>query len=392
MGTESDDGNDGGDEIPEYSPEEMGISEKPRKGVVDQLVPLEEEMYKQWRLDFARWAFDRGREPYFGEGFSRKSMKNILNRVERFVEWQYSRDGFGFTLDFTEDHVEAFWDTLRINDNMLRSNRRTINNVSLVLRQQGIDWEIPERKKINKKLAKETSADFTDYFKTHELDKVRAASLRAYAIPRREEMDSGEQDEWASHLAQRLRKPKRELTDDDWERANSLKIPSLVYVSRDVGFRPTEVEESRMSWIIINDEEEDGSFKIPKDEDSKDGKNNWTPYLSDEATRVLRMWMEERANNPKYDDRDEIWLTREGNPYSADSLREVMIKLMVTAGIDRSNRECGWYMMRRGVGTELANAKGVLPVMSQLRINNVETARRYVQSDEEAIRDWLNNR
>jgi hypothetical protein len=378
------------DEIPEYTAEEMNLPD-PRKGVVEPLVPLEEQMYKDWRLDFARWAFDRGKDPYFGDGYSFKAMPNIMHRVEAFVEWTHSREGF--TTSFSEAHVEAYWDTLRVNDNKVDTNRRTINCVSLVLEEQGVEWDIPKSKTVYKKISKETASNFTDYYSSRELDKIRSASLRAYGIPRREDMEPGEQDEWAAHLAQRLQKPKGQLTDEDWANANSWKIPSLVYVSRDVGFRPTEVEESRMSWLVIDDDDdEDGSLKIPKDEDSKSGKNNWKPLLSRETTRILRLWEEEREQDPMYKDRDEIWLTREGNPYTADSLRDVNEKLMQEAGIDASNRSKGWYMLRRGVGTEIGNSRGVLAVMSQLRINNFETARRYVKSDEDSIREWFDTR
>ena len=106
----------------------------------------------------------------------------------------------------------------------------------------------------------------------------------------------------------------------------------------------------------------------------------------------LNLWLNERRDDPAYDGRDEIWLNREGNQYNADSLGDIMYKLMTTAGIDTENRETGWYMMRRGVGTELGNAEGISAVMSQLRINREETARRYIANDDESTNRWMENR
>jgi hypothetical protein len=69
-----------------------------------------------------------------------------------------------------------------------------------------------------------------------------------------------------------------------------------------------------------------------------------------------------------------------------------MQNLMDEAGINRNERENGWYMIRRGVGTDLGTKRGLNAVMNQLRITNVETAERYVRHDERGVRDWLNNR
>jgi integrase len=210
-----------------------------------------------------------------------------------------------------------------------------------------------------------------------------------YAVPKREEMEPGEQDEWAAHLSQRLRKPKGELTDGDWQEANSYKVPSLVYVSCDVGFRPKEVERSRWGWFDLDER----VIRIPKSESTKNS-DDWRCYISDESARLLRMWKRESYGADDEPSRfDPVWTTREGNPYSADSLRRpVMQNLMREAGIDRNERESGWYMIRRGVGTDIGTRRGLNAVMNQLRITNVETAKRYVRHDERGVRDWLNNR
>ena len=379
--------------IPEYTREELKIPPT-RDAIKDQLNRLELQVYEGWRMDFARWAYDRGKDPEFYEGYSANSMRNIISRVETFCVWLYGTDR-GFTTDFRVEDVDRYWNHVLkpSDDTSTGSDRRTINNVSLVLKHQGIEYKIPNSAKVYQRSKKESNTGFTDWLRPPELKSVRDASLEAYYIPPLEDIEPGEEDKYAAKLAQSLRKPKTELTDDDWAKGSSWKIPSLVYVSRDVAFRPTEVEDSNTGWLVLKDDPSEKSWlKIPKEEDSKDGENNWSPILSSETVRILNLWLDERENDPAYDDRDEIWLNREGNPYNADSLGDIMHKLMTTAGIDTTNRETGWYMMRRGVGTELGNAEGISAVMSQLRIKRVKTARRYILNDDESTWRWMENR
>lgn len=381
------------EEVSEYTREELKISPT-RDAIKEQLNWLQLETYNSWRMDFASWAYDRGKDPEFGEGYSKGSMRNIMSRVESFCVWLYGTDR-GFTTDFRVSDLDNYWhDYLKPKPSTeTQSDIRTINTVSIALKHRGLDYEIPNSKKVYERAKKKSANSFTDWLRPLELKGVRDASLEAYYIPPPEDHEPGEEDHYKAKLAQSLRKPKTEITDDDWAKGRSWKIPSMVYVSRDVGFRPTEIEKSSTDWLVLKDKADEYSWlKIPKEEDSKDGDNNWSPILSNDAVRILKLWLDERANDPAYEDRDEIWLNREGNPYNADSLRDIMHKLMTTAGIDTENRETGWYMMRRGVGTELGNAEGISAVMSQLRINREETARRYIANDDESTNRWMENR
>lgn len=386
-------GNHPGDEpgekpIPEYSAEEMGIAGI-RDELKESLTQIELDIYEEWRLEFSRWAFDRGKDPYFYDGYAKGSMYNILNRVEKFAAWVFQQDDFGFTVDFTEAHLDAYWHyVLRPNDNQLDSNRREMNNIALVLKHQGGEYEIPKSEKVYSKINKTRATGFEDFLTTRELDAIKTASLRYYSAPAYDTLTEEERDEWAAEIAQRIGKRKMDLT---WDETTSYKIPSLVYVSRDVGFRPDEVTDSKMSWVRLDDDD-DARLQIPKTEDAKEGKNNWRCYLSSESARLLDLWKQERAEDPMYDDSDAIWLNREGNPYNSTSLRRIMGNLMDEADIDSEDREQGWYMIRRGVGTEIANSQGLSAVMSQLRIKRIETARTYVQTDEPSIREWMNSR
>lgn len=377
----------------EYTREELKIPPT-RDTIKNTLNRRQLEVYNGWRLEFASWAHDQGKDPEFHEGYSIASMRNIISRIETFCVWLYGTDR-GFTTDFRVSDLDTYWEDVLKPKPTTKTNTdvRTINNVSLILKHQGKEYKIPNSKKVYQRAKKQGSNSFTDYLRPKEITAVRDASLEAYYIPPREDHEPGEQEKYTAKLAQTLRKPKTELTDDDWAKGTSWKIPSLVYVSRDVAFRPTEIEKSNINWLVLKDKPEEYSWlKIPKEEDSKGEDNDWSPILSNETVRILKLWLEERADDPAYEDRNEIWLNREGNQYNADSLGDIMHKLMTTAGIDTDNRETGWYMMRRGVGTELGNAEGISAVMSQLRIKREETARRYIKNDDESTNRWMENR
>ena len=357
----------------------------------DQLAPLEQEMYGEWRAGLAAWAYEKGKYPEFGEGYSALVVKERLYRIDRFAEWVWGRDEYGFTTSFTAEQADRYWEeVLKPSDNQLSTSRKHANAVALIFKKSGEGWEIPNSEAVYHKINEEDGTGFTDWLSISEMEAVKHASLRAYAVPRREEMAADEVEEWSALLAQRLRKPKHELDDEDWERANSYKIPSLVYVSCDVGFRPCEVERAPVRWFT--DTLDDGYMSVPKDESSKNS-DNWRCYLSDESVRLLKRWLEERDSLDKYDDTESVWMTREANPYSAESLRRpIMHNLMDEAGIDRSTRESGWYMIRRGVGTDIGTKRGIDAVMQQLRITNVETAKRYIRHDERGMRDYFDER
>ncbi|WP_257300780.1 site-specific integrase [Haloarchaeobius sp. FL176] len=396
---------DDDEQIPEFTREEMNIPGI-RRSLQKNLNQMEFQMFEDWRLAFARWAYDRGKNPKRREGYAYNSMWDIMNRVEKFCEWLYfgreigtdydgeviERDGT-FTIDFTKDHLDRYWYDLLTNGNRLDSNRRTINNAQLVLKYRGVDWKIPDSEEVYRDIhQQESDPGFTDWHRDHELKALKAASLKLHVIPDREKMSEEEQDKWAAHLAQRLEKPKYELEDEDWETVN-WKIPSLVHLSCDVGFRPCEIVASRVQWLHTKNEN-DAYLRIPREEDSKAGKRNRECRISPETARVINYWLDKRAELPEYEDTDAIWLTKEGNPYGSASLRrQVLMRLQREVGIDLETRENGWYMIRRGVGTDIINKGGSITLlMRQLRINRYETAERYVRNADQAADDYFKKR
>jgi len=359
--------------------------------IKNRLSPIELEMYAEWRNGFIEWMATEAKSELFSEGYANKEIRTRTYRIDDFAAWVFSE--YGFTTKFEPQMADAYWSKVLHPDpnTSIETNVKESHAVKSALRYCGTDedWKMPRHDEIYERVNKRKSTGFTDWLSVSELQAIKHAALRVYAVPDQESMTADEYDEWASHLAQRLRKPKHELDESDWETANSYKIPSLVWVSCDVGFRPDEIENAPVSWFSTLD---DGFMSVPKEESSKNS-DNWRCYLSPESQNLMQKWLNERAENPMYEDRDAVWLTREGNPYSAESLRRpIMHNLMDEAGISRSDRESGWYMVRRGVGTDIGTTEGINKVMQQLRIKRYETAARYIRHDERAMREYFENR
>lgn len=83
--------------------------------------------------------------------------------------------------------------------------------------------------------------------------------------------------------------PKSQITKDDWERANSCKIPSLAWVSLDAALRPIEAENARTSWVDLSN----GVLRIPRRVSAKNTEN-WIVSLQDQSVDVLERWLAQR--------------------------------------------------------------------------------------------------
>jgi integrase len=177
------------------------------------------------------------------------------------------------------------------------------------------------------------------------------------------------------------------VTREDWERATSWKVPSLVSVSLDGGLRPIEVERAKVSWVDVNN----AVLRVPKEDDSRStgGGENWVVSLREDTARHLRRWLDERATRPRYDGRDELWLTSHSNPYSSDPLNYLLGKLCDEAGIATENRDLSWYSIRHSTGTYMAREEGLAAAQEQLRHRSEQTTMRYDQAPPEDRRDAL---
>lgn len=192
-----------------------------------------------------------------------------------------------------------------------------------------------------------------DFLTGEERRKIKHAVLEYGSIPHYNSLSPSERDQWKQHLAQRFEKPKSDVTQSDWNRANGWKYPSIVYASMDAGFPPKEVGRAKVTWLDLENE----MLRIPK-EDSTKNQDNSHVVFSIRTANTLREWVSERKNYEKYRGTDALWLTQYGNPYGSDSLNRLLNKLCQEAGIPTEHRDISWYSIRHSVGTQMSSDQG----------------------------------
>jgi len=138
------------------------------------------------------------------------------------------------------------------------------------------------------------------------------------------------------------------------------------------------------SWVDLAN----GALRIPK-EDSAKSSEHWVVGLRNRTTKLLERWISERKAYEKYDDTEALWLTREGNPYSSQSLIYLLERLCETAGIPTSNRSLSWYSVRHSVGTYMTREEDLAAAQTQLRHKSEQTTMKYDQTPVEDRRDAL---
>jgi integrase len=223
-----------------------------------------------------------------------------------------------------------------------------------------------------------------DFLTKEERTRVRESALEYGSVPSYSSLTPPERDRWRAHLAQRFDKPKEDVGPADWDRANGYKIPSLVWTSLDAGLRPVEVERAKPSWVDVDS----CALRIPK-ADSAKSHEHWVVGLTERTAEMLGKWLEQRKTYSKYDGREELWLTREGNPYQTSSLRRLLERVCENAGIDTESRNLSWYAIRHSVGTYMAREEGLAAAQAQLRHKSPRTTMRYDQAPVEDRRDAL---
>jgi len=182
------------------------------------------------------------------------------------------------------------------------------------------------------------------------------------------------------------RRERRLLRDAALNSGDGWRIPSLVLTSLDAALRPVEVCRARREWVDIGNE----MLRIPKEESSKNV-DNWRVSLTSRTTTVLDRWLSERDGIEKYDDRDELWLTREATPYGSRSLSRLMDRLCDDADIDTGGRDLTWYALRHSTGTYLVDERDLKAAKDQLRHKSPKTTMKYDNVSPDRRRDALDN-
>lgn len=332
--------------------------------------------YENHRRKFLKWLARQGKNPDALEGYAHDTARNYASIIDKFHRHVWDEEGY--TLDISHDAAEEYLRSLVMaNDEYSQSH---LHNVKLALmtyfRFRGEKWE-PD-------ITISSSSGVSqprNFLSDEERTALREASLEYGTVPAYSALEPDERTEWKHLLARRYGKPVSEVSQEDWDRANGFKYPSLIHTALDAGLRPIEVARARTYWVDIDN----ATLRIPE-EDSSKNTDNWTVSLRRETAEYLTRWLEERELYEKYDDTDSLWLTRHSNPYSGSSLRYVLDAVCDLAGIER---DISWYAIRHSTGTYMAREEGLAAAQSQLRHHSIETTAKYDQAPVEDRRDAL---
>lgn len=338
--------------------------------------------YRGHREQFLEWLLHFGKDPKKAEGYSTSTAENTAYRTDRFYRWVWDHEG-GYTLNLSTDQADAYMKHLATENNSGHHKETEQRSLKRLFKWRhlelgGDEWD-PEFTFSGGKPSQPR-----DYLTVEERMKVREAALEYGAVPSYSDLSPEKRDEWKSHLAQRFQKPKSEVTPKDFERANGWKFTSMTWTSLDAGLRPIEVGRAKEHWVDVDNQ----VLRIPAEESSKN-EDNWIVSLSERTTIALSRWLEERKMYEKYDGTDTLWLTREGNPYGAASLRYLIHNLCDIAGIPIENRSMSWYTLRHSVGTYMTREEGLAAAQAQLRHKSEHTTMKYDNAPVEDRRDAL---
>lgn len=346
--------------------------------------------YNDHRERLVHWLKTEGKDPDHSEGLARKTAANYASRLDKFYRWVWEEFD-GYTTRITHEHADEYVqrladDELCKDDGVPYSPAHKRKETDAL--EKLFEWraqELGDEKWQSSVTFSESSSNPPDVFSKAERAKLREAALELDSIPAYNGLSPEERDRWKAHLAQKLGKPKADVTPDDWERVStSWKLPSLVWAVLDAGLRPIEIERSRVGWLRL----EKGVIHIPKAEASKN-RDHWEVALGERTVSALERWLNERENYTKYDGREDIWLNRQGNPYQSRSLNYLLDKLCDAAGIDQENRDLTWYSIRHSTGTYLATEGDLSQAKAQLRHKSLESTMRYTHPPVEERRDTL---
>ena len=339
--------------------------------------------YRTEREATIKWLLTFGIDPEKADGYAESTVKNRIYRMDQFYRYVWDEEG-QYTTAVTHDHADTWMQELAYADYSDTHRDLCQKAVRMLFKWRahergGDEWE---------PMISFTSNSGTtaprDYLTLEERQLVREAALEYGSVPSYNNVSPRERSEITAYLAQRFEKHVDEITKQDWKRANDWKIPSLVSVSLDAALRPIEVERAVVQWVDLDN----GILRISV-EDSSKNEDNWRVSLSSRTIAMLERWLDQRATYDLYDGRNELWLTREGNPYGAAALRRILHELCDIAGIDYEDRQMSWYTIRHSTGTYMTREEDLVAAQTQLRHKSPKTTMKYDQVPIEDRKDAL---
>ena len=340
------------------------------------LNPREEIAYKEFRLELAKWLLNLGKNPAKAEGYSHSHAKSTMYRLDLFYRYIWDQEQ-RFIQTLTPEHADSWMRHLAKRD-LKESTKCSYQKAVRILfkwqreaRNRDVEWE-PEIEYSDPS----TTYQPREYLTEEDRRKMREAAMSYGSIPHYNSLSPEERSRWKKHLAQRLQKPESEVTKQDFLDANSFKYTSMIYTALDAGFRPIEIKRANVDWLDLDN----GVLRIPEEESSK-SRENWIVALKPETVSILKKWKQERATKPKYDGRNALWLTQQGNRYNRNSFRRsVFHKIAAEAGLDLENRDLTPYSIRHSTATMIAKEADLATAAKQCRHKSKQTTQKYAHS------------
>jgi integrase len=302
--------------------------------------------YREHRWKFVQWLLEKGKNPKKREGYSPYSVYGTAYRTARFDRWAWQHEGRYTFPPRSEKATEYMDENVAYRDVTTATKGKTEEALMRFYR-----W-----------IAETTHADEWD---------------------REQRFRSGGNDAPRDYLTRRERRLVRETaldTGDGW------RVTSIVLTSLDAGLRPVEVARAKPEWVDVDNM----LLRIPK-EDSSKNEDNWRVSLTSRTATALDHWLQERGEDSMYDDRDELWLTREATAYGSRSLSRLLSRLCEDAGIDEAGRSLTWYAVRHSLGTLMTAERDLKATKDQLRHKSAKTSMKYDQVSPSARRNALDN-
>lgn len=334
--------------------------------------------------NFVNWCLEKGKYPKDKEGLGKETTENYLRRLDKIKRriWREKDRYVKITPERADEYIEKL-----AGDEIKKSNgepygksskRKKKNTLQKYFEWKEENWDTEIRFREHSGISKDSLAD-------DEREPVRQASMEYRKLKSYSNATPEERDRIKGLIAQRLGKPKEEVTPDDWQRENkSWEIPSLIFTSLDIGPRPKLIARLKVDWINIDKK----TIRIPK-EDAVKNDAYWESSIRKETADVLKEWLNERESRPKYDETDLVWLTREGTPYSSGPLSRLLRNLCEIADIDTETRDLSWYSIRHNVGSQMTSKGGLEQAREQLRHERIESTKNYANATPEERRDTL---
>ncbi|QSG09561.1 tyrosine-type recombinase/integrase [Halapricum desulfuricans] len=341
-------------------------------------------LYQDFWESFLSFLREKGKNPDRFIGYEESNIRPTARRVHQVYQyyWKNERIILELTPELADHYIENLDKadiTTNAGDEYSEGGKRKFaNSLEAYFRYKGTDWNPPIT------FGSDEPSFDSDPFTRQERELLLNTALDYKSPPSYANVSPEERDRWNAHIAQYLGKPKDEVSPKDWEELQrTWKFASIISTALDAGTRAKLIERLEKVHLDL----ENDRIIIPAEIAVKNDRK-WTIELSTRSCRILKRWLVERSNKPRYDDTDALWLNRKGNRYDSNNLNTLLSNLMEDGGIEETGRTLTWHSIRHSTGMYVYDRERDLGIVAEiLRQASLESAKKYAHPTPEAKRD-----